>query len=723
MSVSIDDELAEGGEESRAVLTSWLDDYSDGRCEIEDLREAVQSVCQRDPDAPWEALALLDQYTRRGRITADLAQSLKAEIEKLVFGQNRRLPPRPPRPEPSQDVHAEAARAPGHRHDSTSDLAPETAVPTVRRPPESQSGPQPTSRPQSELLRRLVAERDEPTTRPGTAFIERTALRAIEEDSVDLDVDERPSGASRRIQPFIPAPAHSAPPGRVLRERYELLSVLGRGPSGVVYRALDRRRMHLSEHARTVAVKVLNASYADQPAALAELEREFHQAQSLSHPNIISVFDLDRDGDAYFIVMELLEGELLSSILRKLAGRPMRREHAFAIVGALGSALAYAHGRDVVHADLKPSAVMITNAGEVRVLDFGFARNRAFDLHTAAAPHETPAPSPAYASVERVNGSEPAMSDDVYSLACIAYELFTGQHPFGGRSALLARANGRRPPRVRGFTHRQWSALQRALLWTRGERRIGVAELLGALEPSNSPPLRAAPEDILTPPNQGFRWLRAGALALSLGAVIAAAVYLAPPLTKRDGSHDDAVPVSSPAADRELQAAPDDAPEAANAQPVEQPAKRGSQIAAAAPRTERPKQNAAAPAARQSAGPATASGAGGGAVIEFDKDTYVTNEGDGSVRLAVKRTGAARGPVRFSWSIRGNSAEAGADFAAIGPVSEEIPAGAEQASLTVPLVADGLVENTELFLVELHASSDESLGERSHAAVIIVDDD
>ena len=83
---------------------------------------------------------------------------------------------------------------------------------------------------------------------------------------------------------------------RVLRDRYELQSVLGRGRSGTVYRAVDRRRTHLSESARCVAVKVLNGDYADEPAALAELERQFHQAQSLAHPNIVSVFDLDRDG-------------------------------------------------------------------------------------------------------------------------------------------------------------------------------------------------------------------------------------------------------------------------------------------------------------------------------------------------------------------------------------------------------------------------------------------
>jgi hypothetical protein len=733
MSVSIDDEQAEGGEESREVIASWLDDHSEGRCETEDLREAIRSICQSDPDAPWEGLALLDQYARRNRITPELAQSLKADIEKQVFGQHRRAAPVEDKGAGAERRQAAAAApvppaaatpvppAPPTPRDFTTDLAPEpTEAPTMRRPP-------PATQPEPQL-RRLTAERDEPTTRPGSAFIERTALRALEEPSVDFPVETPTLAQPQRIPP--PAPgARNANSfvGRILRDRYELLSVLGRGSSGVVYRAIDRRRMHLSESARCVAVKLLHENYAEQPAALAELEREFHQAQSLSHPNIVSVFDLDRDGDTYFVVMELLDGELLSGILRKLAGRPMRREHAFAIVGAVGSALAYAHGREMVHADLKPSAIMITSGGEVRVLDFGFARNRAFDLHTAAAPHETPASAPAYASVERVNGSEPAPSDDVYSLACIAYELFTGQHPFGGRSALLARAHGRRPPRVRGFNHKQWSALQRALLWTRGERRIGIADLLGALEPSSAPAMRAAPEDIITPPDERSRWLRAGLWTAAVAAVIGAAVYFAPEIALRtEPSVENAAPVSAPTADRELQAAPR-ADTAGNAAPQAtaqaQPPKPTAKVAAAAtPAGEKPKPSDRVAQARKNAS-VGASATTSAAVIEFDKDTYVATEGDGSVRLEVKRRGAARGPARFSWSIRGNSAEAGADFAAIGPVSEEMPSGVESASVTIPLVSDGVVENTELFLVELHAGNGEALGERSHAAVIIVDDD
>jgi hypothetical protein len=111
-------------------------------------------------------------------------------------------------------------------------------------------------------------------------------------------------------------------------------------------------------------------------------------------------------------------------------------------------------------------------------------------------------------------------------------------------------------------------------------------------------------------------------------------------------------------------------------------------------------------------------------VLEFDKDTYVATESDGSVRIVVERHGSTREPVSFRWTLRSNSAEAGTDFAGIGPGTETIPAGARTATLTIPLVSDAIVENTEVFLVEIEpVTSDVTLGERSHAAVIVVDDD
>ena len=111
-------------------------------------------------------------------------------------------------------------------------------------------------------------------------------------------------------------------------------------------------------------------------------------------------------------------------------------------------------------------------------------------------------------------------------------------------------------------------------------------------------------------------------------------------------------------------------------------------------------------------------------VLEFDKDTYVATESDGSVRIVVERHGAKDQPVTFRWSLRSNSAEMGTDFAGIGPGTETIPAGQTTATLTIPLVSDAVVENTEVFLVEIEpVQSGVTLGERSHAAVIIVDDD
>jgi hypothetical protein len=111
-------------------------------------------------------------------------------------------------------------------------------------------------------------------------------------------------------------------------------------------------------------------------------------------------------------------------------------------------------------------------------------------------------------------------------------------------------------------------------------------------------------------------------------------------------------------------------------------------------------------------------------MIQFDKDTYVATESDGSVTLTVRRTGSTSEEALFRWSLQANSAEGGNDFAAIGPNIERIPAGSRTAVLTIPLVSDAIAENTELFLVELSTVEDgPALGELSRAAVILVDDD
>jgi serine/threonine protein kinase len=679
MSVSIDKETAEDGD-ARRVLASWLDDYAGGRCDREDMQESFLSVCRSNSDAPWDALALLDQYQRRGKIDAALARTLKADIAQMVFGNANQTgaPPRDPTEATLDTTGSRWRKLVAENDPQTADVEPAFVDPTLFR-------------------------RDfDPATRPPTQKIREQAQQQAQQQQ-----------ALRKPQPKDSAPKD------ILRDRYELLSILGRGSSGTVYKALDRHRAHLADSARYVAVKVLKLDYQARPEALAELEREFHQAQSLSHPNIVSVFDLDKDGDTNFIVMELLQGELLADILLRLRG-PMQRQHAMAIISSVGAALAHAHRRDIVHADLKPRNIMITSSGEVRVLDFGFARSRALDLHTASAFVAIPASAPAYASIERVNGSEPHPSDDVYSLACIAYELLSGQHPFGGRSAVLARANGRRPRNIPGLTRKQMQTLSRALLWGRGERKIDVVDLLAGLACAEAPNKLVPPEQLVAYDGRG-RWRRRAlgflVFLLMVGTATLGFIYLERnPLPLRP---------SVPPAHAPEHTAPEIAPPPSAS--AAQDDSKGDDKALADDRV------AAAPVAKKPAtkGPVeavTASrpppAAAGPIVLEFDKDTYVATESDGSVRIVVERHGSRDRPVTFRWSLRSNSAEMGTDFAGIGPGTETIPAGQTTATLTIPLVSDAVVENTEVFLVEIEpAQSGVTLGERSHAAVIVVDDD
>jgi len=683
MSVSIDKEPADEGD-ARRVLASWLDDYAGGRCDRADMQESFLSVCRSNPDAPWDALALLDQYQRRGKIDAELARTLKADIAHLVFGNANQTGA------PARDPTEATLDTTGSRWRKL--LAENEASQTedVERP----------------FVDPTLFRRDfDPATRPPPPHMRE-----------ELREDVQAPRKTQAREPAKDVQHRQVQQKDVLRDRYELLSILGRGNSGTVYRALDRHRAHLADTARFVAVKVLKLDYQNRPEQLAALEREFHQAQSLSHPNIVSVFDLDRDGDTYFIVMELLQGELLADVMARLHG-PMQRQHALALISSVGAALAHAHRRDVVHADLKPRNIMITSTGEVRVLDFGFARHRPLDLHSASAFDAVPASAPAYASVERVNGSEPHPSDDVYSLACIAYELLSGEHPFGGRSALLARANGRRPRNIRGLTRKQMQSLNRALLWSRGERKIDVVDLLAGLACSEAPSKFVPPEALVAQNGRG-QWRRRAlgmfVFLLMVGAAAAGFVYLEqnPPPARRAPA-----PAATPATpESEPPPAADDTKVLANAPTA---IEKSSQ---AQPKQTQPKKVAAKPAATVPR--ADTEGSTRPVVLEFDKDTYVATESDGSVRIVVERHGSTAQPVSFRWTLRSNSAEQGTDFAGIGPGTEQIPAGARSTTLTIPLVSDAIVENTEVFLVEIEPlQPGVTLGERSHAAVIIVDDD
>jgi serine/threonine protein kinase len=729
MSASIDKGPGGSDEDSREVLAAWLDDYIAGRCDRARMHESFLDVCRSNPEAPWDALALLDQYQRRGRVDVALARSLKAEIAQLVFG---------------------------------------VATQTEEQPRDSEATLDTTG----SRWRKLYAERGHQSVNDDDAVTEDPALRR------DFEPMTRPPPMARAPRPRDPSRpvADRAPAtvgvGTILRERYELMEVIGTGRSGTVYQAFDRHRSHLPSPSCYVAVRVLNLPGDGREAALAELERESYAAQSLSHPNIISVFDLDRHSDTYFVVMELLEGESLHDVIERLAGKPMSQERAFAVIGAIGAALTHAHQRNIFHGDLKPSAVQLTTNGEIKVLDFGFARSHTLDQWVGGEPTVDGAgatTTAAYASAERVSGEEPQARDDVYSLACIAYELLSGRHPFGGRSAPLARAHGRAPQKISGLNSRQWHALQNALNWNREDRRIDVAELLAVLGCSDSgasvAPLVVPQRPLDNPFGRGKGML----LAVILVVVAAALAWwqlprfiepesVSPVAGPAGVDPERPAPASATPPDRATGPAEQPRPAAAKSvpPPVSTPAtsptqaapSKGTQakdtpaaskdvplapgvVAATADPPSTPKADtnsrparenpSAASVAAASAEPVSASRA---ATIEFDKDTYVATESDGMVKLTVRRNGTTRNEVKFRWRLRANSAEAGSDFAGIGPDTEEILPGNRTATITIPLVSDVVAENTELFLVELEqVEGGPALGEQAHAAVILVDDD
>lgn len=702
MSASIDKDAADGNEDARGVLASWLDKYTAGRCSRADMQASFLEICRRNPEAPWDALALLDQYQRRGRVDVTLARSLKADIAQLVFGvanqteaSHEANPQDAPNERPSDTTGSRWRKLASEQREVT-DLGDATRV---RRDFEPRPAPSP---PPSPL----------PPSQPKSGF------------AAERLAPERTTGSTRTV----------------LRDRYELQNVLGRGSAGTVYKALDRHRAHLTDAAQCVAVKVLKLKYQQMPEALAELEREFHQAQSLSHPNIVSMFDLDRDGDTYFLVMELLEGELLADVLQRLNEQPMARDRALSIVGSVGIALAHAHRRDVVHGDLKPRNVMITFGGEVKVLDFGFARSQPLEPWIGELPGEGPVMShtPAYASAERVNGQELHASEDVYSLACIAYEVLSGEHPYGGRSAPLARAHGREPARISSLSNKQWNALRTALRWSRDERQIDIVGLLSALGCAEVPQHLPRPHELVAarPPGPGTEGRRLAIAGLLLLAVVIGvglfwnerwltsknAAVVSAPASPESGVAPEAPPATntSPSNSVETVPAPETLPPAVDMTTTPAPAARPPESV-----PEKRVQVVPPAAVESSTGAASeASAARGKELIQFDKDTYVATESDGSVTLTVRRTGSTRNEALFRWSLQSNSAEGGDDFAAIGPNIERIPAGSRTAVLTIPLVSDAIAENTELFLVELSAvEGSAGLGELSRAAVILVDDD
>jgi len=206
-------------------------------------------------------------------------------------------------------------------------------------------------------------------------------------------------------------------PGTILAERYRIGGLLGRGGMGEVYRADD---LKLDQ---PVALKFLPDHLLSDSSALARFHREVRVARQVSHQHVCRVYDIGEVDGRHFLSMEYIKGEELSSLLRRIGRLPA--DKATEIARQLCAGLAAAHNRGVLHRDLKPSNVMIDDAGNVRITDFGLA-----GLEEEIRSEEIRAGTPAYMSPEQLAGKELTVKSDIYSLGLVLYEVFTGKKAF-----------------------------------------------------------------------------------------------------------------------------------------------------------------------------------------------------------------------------------------------------------------------------------------------------
>ena len=210
-------------------------------------------------------------------------------------------------------------------------------------------------------------------------------------------------------------------PGHLLGGRYRIVGLVGRGGMGEVYRAEDLTLR------QTVALKLLPEPVAGDSHALERFRREVRVARQISHPNVCRVYDIGEADGLHFLSMEFIRGEELSSVIKRFGRLPS--DKAVELARQICAGLAAAHRGGVLHRDLKPANVMIDEAGDARVTDFGLA-----GLAEEVRGDEL-AGTPLYMSPEQLAGKELTPRSDIYSLGLVLYELFTGKRAFDGATA------------------------------------------------------------------------------------------------------------------------------------------------------------------------------------------------------------------------------------------------------------------------------------------------
>lgn len=316
-------------------------------------------------------------------------------------------------------------------------------------------------------------------------------------DDLNRDIIEPPEGPENDATVIAESPKPSttthateiddAPiriaPGVVLKQRFHLLEIIGSGGMGTVYKAIDKRDIEAG-NSNFIAVKIINEEYKNDTDLLKALHSEARKTQTLAHPNIMTVYDFDRDKDSVFLTMEYIDGAPLNQLIRA-KNHGLELDQALTIIRQLCEGLAYAHSKDIIHLDFKPSNVLIDQHQRVKIFDFGIARMANYALTRSFDAGVLGGLTPGYASLEMINGETPDPRDDIYALACVSYELLTGHHPYDRQPANIALQKHLSAEKPKGLSNPQWQTLKQGLAIHRKER-VKTVELFkqGMLAPA-----------------------------------------------------------------------------------------------------------------------------------------------------------------------------------------------------------------------------------------------
>jgi serine/threonine protein kinase/outer membrane biosynthesis protein TonB len=417
-----------------------LEQLMAGTLGVDDARARIAAAAAREPQVAGAMLAVIESYRAAGRLSASLAAEFQDVVRQATVA-----------PVDSSPVTRLTVNTPG----AASPVPP--PIPPPIPPPVPPPIPQP------------------PVSAP------RSAPRST-----------RTGGGGGPV----------LTPGSVLKDRFVLESLVAggdKGGMGVVFKALDRIKEEAQDRNPYVAIKLLNEDFKQHPDSMMALQREARRAQTLAHPNIITVYDFDRDGDTFFMAMELLNGSPLDKVIREnrdKGGLPVAE--AMRIIVQLARGLSHAHANHIVHSDFKPGNAFLTNEGVVKVLDFGIARavKQADSEKTRFDAGSLGAMTLPYASCEQFERQDPDPSDDVYALAIVSYELLSGHHPFERpdpanptrlvRTDAVAARNAKMKPApapIPGLSRQQWRTLQKGLAFRRADRLRDAGEFLEGMTP------------------------------------------------------------------------------------------------------------------------------------------------------------------------------------------------------------------------------------------------